>query len=280
LIIFANFLLVNEEGSLVFGGIDTEKYTGDIVYLPVQTIYNQGKNPYGWDLIFSSFSTHNATNDHHLTLPENSQIELSSYNTFIYLPSNIITEVAKGVDVYQSPEHQFWEINCSHSQDQTTYLSFGLGTKESGIAVVNISLSALVLQIYDDVGRPLYCAFGLQNHVDNEVGNPEPNKYVFGTIFMEFAYLIFDLDAQTVGVAQAILNANDSNIQELLPSTTTTPTTAVTPSPSTTIQTSETADTTASAVVTATIRNSARSMYRCPWYCLFCTLVIILLMYI
>ncbi|KAI9369661.1 aspartic peptidase domain-containing protein [Aspergillus egyptiacus] len=203
--------LGEDEGNILFGGINKAHYTGDLQTLPVVPI--NGNYIHLW-LTLTGLGVESAsdeiekTYDHH-ELPV--VVLLDSGATISYLPADIVTQIYSDLDVHFLQGEQIGIVPCD------TYLidreDYNITFSFSGLTI-RVPLRELVLQdamYYHgdtlDIDGGDSCIFGLAPSVDFFP--------ILGDSFLRSAYVVFDLDNNEISMAQANYNPGDDHILEI-----------------------------------------------------------------
>ncbi|KAK5443304.1 hypothetical protein LTS15_010839 [Exophiala xenobiotica] len=174
-------------GQVIFGGIDTSLYAGQLVTLPIVpspdglsrltvewtglSIYVEGSLKYS-----SGGSSLDAVP---ATL-------LDSGTTLGYVPNDIFQALAEIFSLEQDPDTGRWLGLCS-IQSLNAQLDFTFGT------AVTISVPASqILRAWDSSGT--HCQFGFQ---------PGSPPFILGDAFLTSAYAYYDFNAMQISLAQA-----------------------------------------------------------------------------
>ncbi|QRG40023.1 hypothetical protein FDK38_004484 [Candidozyma auris] len=163
------------KGSIIFGGIDTEKYEGELTKYPVA-----GTLGLALDVKSAEIGGHNIT--------LNKQVVLDSGTSLNLWPSDLIDAVGKelgGVDLFG-----FWFVQCDQPKDK--YLTFDFGKNK-----IKVSYQDL---IWKSQGK---CLLGVQPS--------QQDVYIFGDVFLRSAYVYYDLSSKEISIAQA-KDSDTSNI--------------------------------------------------------------------
>jgi hypothetical protein len=198
-------------GSVLFGGVDTDKFYGSLVALSLV----QGP----WPSIEAFFVTLQGVQMRNgagnlITLNGGSTsgpVVLDSGTTLTYLPAAIAQSIFTVVNAVISNGTAY--VNCS--------LASSLFTVEYTFTGITISvpISQLILpQNFTFMGitisvpitqnlSPTQCLFGIQSStIDGSI---------LGDSFLSSAYVVYDLDNKEVHLAQAVINATSENIVEI-----------------------------------------------------------------
>ena len=199
--------LDSNTGSILFGGIDTAKFSGSLIVLPVQPSSNSSYTDF--TVALSSISVKDAAGNtafsqSNLALP----VILDSGTTATYLPDNVINPIIGGVGAVNDPDFGLI-VPCSLANSPATF-NFGFGG--NGGPSIQVSLSEFVTDIFlDDGSQPTYkdgagtvCGFGIMSSGTGPV--------LFGDTFLRSAYVVYDLTNNQIGMAQTNFNATSANV--------------------------------------------------------------------
>jgi hypothetical protein len=189
-------------GSILFGGVDSSKYEGELQTVPLVT-----QNPYSQFIIAL---TNVSSNGQTLLSEDNTLgVLLDCGSSFTYLPESIA-----------SPLFNLYSVDY----DATTAADFGAGTIDcnaasnnpgatvdftfSGSATIKVPLDELVLlnEIRNGVAS---CVFGITVTAQDGVS-------VLGDTFLRSAYMVYDLESNEVSLAQTRFNSTgEAQVQEI-----------------------------------------------------------------
>lgn len=187
-------------GAIVFGGVDTAKYTGDLTALIVQP-YPNGITDYTYyNVAWTGVSIKDGNGER--TLTDSSfaySTLLDSGTTLAEIPPELYNTLASGLGV----DAQGF-LPCGYGAT-TAVLTFYFGGQ--GGPSIDVPISSLILP-YD--GQTTFsdgtsaCMFGLQSG--------DPSNVILGDAFMRSGYFVYDLANNVIAMAQAKLNATDESI--------------------------------------------------------------------
>lgn len=177
-------------GTLLFGGIDEAKFSGDLVKLPYSPVVDQSA---GFFVEIDS-----------VKYPDGSSTSVNGYTIFdtgttlTYFTQEIFQEIGEkfGGQLYVTPKEQYYVVDCSlaDEDDVLTYEFPGVS--------IEVPYSDLVMQLYYSNGQPSgQCALLIL---------PE-NLNILGDNFLRHAYLYYDIADQYIGVKQ-VKYTSDSHI--------------------------------------------------------------------
>jgi hypothetical protein len=205
-------------GSIIFGGIDSDKYQGDLLQMPIvpDTDQNGTKVYADFAVALTSFSmTGQAGNTTNLTQGEyDAPVILDSGTTLTYVPqrlANLIYEKLSAVDDTQNSGLVFVDCDFLTNAPKTTF-NFGFGGS-NGVSI-KVPVDEMVFQLeglfsldgYAPPDLPFSnaCALGI-NGQDEE-------PYILGDTFLRSAYVVYDLKNNLIAIAQTNFNSTTSSI--------------------------------------------------------------------
>ncbi|MCJ1311599.1 hypothetical protein MMC25_005272 [Agyrium rufum] len=206
--------LDSSTGTALFGGVDTEKYHGELQTLPIDQV--QGMY---LEMIVSltgvSLTQNGQTKDQatgsSTELP--SGVLLDSGSTLSYIPSdiaqNIYNNLPSQYEVQYDQTSQYVTCSCDlMNYNATVDFSFGSAT-------ISVQMNELVL-IEETQGGQTACIFGLfpQSPSGSGSSGGEPD-YTLGDTFIRSAYVVYDIGNNQIALAQTDFNATSSNIMEI-----------------------------------------------------------------
>ena len=195
------------QGQILFGGVNTEKYTGSLQTIP---IIKEDGNYYEFIIALTGLSigsTEPSSTTTSSSLP--APVLLDSGSSLVYLPDDLTTDVYNTVSaVYDSSAGAAY-VDCSlANNDSSIQFTF------SG-ATISVPYNELVLDAgTNSAGQPLTfsdgtpaCIFGIA-----PAGTSTP---VLGDTFLRSAYVVYDLANNEISLAQTNFNSTSDNIQEI-----------------------------------------------------------------
>ncbi|KAI1647040.1 acid protease [Daldinia loculata] len=196
-------------GSILFGGIDTEKYQGDLTRI---NIYKDSRSG-----VFSSFTV--ALTSVQASSPSGTDslssefpipVVLDSGTTFSYLPTDLAEQIWQEVGASYYAEVNLSLLPCSMGNSQG-HFSFGFGG--SGGPAINVTMDELVLPLngvtrFEDGPNEgeVICQFGIQNFSSSSA------TFLLGDTFLRSAYVVYDLVNNQVAIAPTDFNSTTSNV--------------------------------------------------------------------
>ncbi|KAJ9611539.1 hypothetical protein H2200_004723 [Cladophialophora chaetospira] len=188
-------------GEILFGGVNTEKYEGDLATVPI--LSTQGQY---YELTIALTGVANAGSAiSSSSLP--AAVLLDSGATLTYLPNDVTQEIYTAVQaVYQSDVGAAYAPCSLSSSAATIVFTF------SGVTI-KVPYDELFLSAgTNNLGQPITfangeeaCLFGIAPAQD---GIP-----VLGDTFLRSAYVVYDLENNEISLAQTTFNSTTDNVQ-------------------------------------------------------------------
>ncbi|CAJ2503878.1 Uu.00g112720.m01.CDS01 [Anthostomella pinea] len=208
-----------ETGTILFGGLDTAKFIGELKAVPIQPDAETGTYS-SFTVALSSFTTtaDNGTVANY-TRAAAIPVILDSGTTLTYLPSSIADRVFDAFGAYDDTSSGgtgLVYVDCGYLSDSKNLtFDFQFGGTDGPLIRVPIdemildnvdSYTGLGLQVPDDLPFDNACSFGLQAN---------QGYYLLGDTFLRSAYVVYDLSNKTIAMAPANLNSTDTHVVEI-----------------------------------------------------------------
>ncbi|KAK0112783.1 hypothetical protein ONS95_014516 [Cadophora gregata] len=213
----------SDTGSILFGGVDTEKYYGTLYSMPIHKDKKGNYTTFTVGLTSMSITPEDGTTIPITNPSFSTPIILESSTTVIYLPGEVVSTIYSLFDVTFTNSTPY--VDCKYSN--SSYMTF---TFESG-SVVKVAYSELINKIFVSSPEPTtlpfsdVCILGiLEGYV--------PGGYLLGDFFLRSAYVVFDLTNNRIGIAQSNQKSVTSNIVEVPPGAASIPQSTGVPFPS------------------------------------------------
>ena len=203
-------------GSIIFGGVDTDKYTGQLQTLPIQKEFDE------YAELIITLSSMEVVNDG----------ENNSVNTD--LPTAVILDSGSSLTYLPNTNAIYTALNVSYSQqDGAAFASCDLANKNVTLdftftsPTISVPISELVLSI-DSVEEDRESSNLGENGEDSYISGGSDEKLclfgiapsngstpVLGDTFLRSAYVVYDLANNEISLAQTDFNSTTSHVVEI-----------------------------------------------------------------
>ena len=207
--------LDTKAGSILFGGVDTSRYLGNLISLPLQRDYT--RNITDLSVTLSSVSITDASGKTTPILPP-AKPGTSTTPTFdpvpacldsgtwdLELPLSIADTIVSGMGGTFTVADGY-VVPCSYAQQHADSLSFTFGFGGEGGAQIKVPLHQLMTD--DDFrfkdGQEA-CSLGI-DPIDTNLGG----IVIFGDSFLRSAYVVYDLENLEIAMAQVVFDTDDN----------------------------------------------------------------------
>lgn len=188
-------------GSILFGGVDTDQFTGTLQTLPIQA---ESGTYAEFFITLTSIQLGNTTIGSDMALA----VLLDSGSSLTYLPDDMVNNLYNSIGaMYDSNEGAAY-VPCSLA-NQNSSMIFTFSSPS-----ISVPMDELVLPVVDGNGRrPEFsngetaCLFG--------IAPAGSGSNAMGDTFLRSAYVVYDLDNNEISLAQTRFNTTSSNVQEI-----------------------------------------------------------------
>ena len=193
--------LESSTGSILFGGVNADKYTGSLETVPIVSDQEGG--------VYSEFiiaMTAIGADGKQGSISNNLKVPalLDSGSSLMYLPDDVTTAIYNAVNAQYSESQGAAFVDCSLSDsDQTLDFTFSSPT-------IRVAMNELVIVAGEDNGSPV-CILGI-----GPAGSSMP---VLGDTFIRSAYIVYDIANNEISLAQTNFNSTSNNVMEISNST-------------------------------------------------------------
>jgi hypothetical protein len=182
-------------GSILFGGVDTDKFHGELQTLPI--IAERGV--YAEFIIALTGMGQNGQNGS-LFQNQNVPVLLDSGSSLMYLPDQVARSLYSKYNARYDSSQGAAYVDCNLANQQGS-LDFSF----SGVKI-SVPLNELVIVAAVSRGQPI-CLLG--------VGPAGNSVAVLGDTFLRSAYVVYDLANNEISLAQTNFNSTSQNVQEI-----------------------------------------------------------------
>ncbi|KAL4912280.1 aspartic peptidase domain-containing protein [Aspergillus aurantiobrunneus] len=188
-------------GSILFGGVDTEKYHGNLQTLPIQNVSGDYS-----ELIIALTGMSLGVKTENRALSSNvlpAAVLLDSGSSLSYLPDSIVEEMYKDIGVTYEPSTGTGYVPCSLAQDNIN-ITFTFSSPEITVGINELTIDTGNLHLSNGERA---CIFGIVPAGDSTA--------VLGDTFLRSAYVVYDMVNNEISIARTRFNSTESNILEI-----------------------------------------------------------------
>ena len=187
--------LQSSTGTILFGGVNTEKFSGSLETLPII-------KEDGFDAEFIIALTGVGANGTAGSIGSNLRLPalLDSGSSLTYLPTDITDTIYNAVGAQYNQEQGTAYVDCGLAKsDQSIEFTFSSPT-------ISVPMSELIVITGSDGGENI-CIMGI-SPIDS-------GTLVLGDTFIRSAYIVYDLTNNEISLAQTKFNSTTDNIMEI-----------------------------------------------------------------
>ncbi|EAW08588.1 pepsin-like aspartic protease [Aspergillus clavatus NRRL 1] len=188
-------------GSILFGGVNTEKYVGDLQSLPIQRV-NGGYSEFVIALTgiaLESESRHSVYSSD--ALP--AAVLLDSGSSLTYLPDPVVESLYNDLKISYEPSSGVGYLPC-HMAGNNINITYTFSRPSITVPIDELVLDAGDLRFRDGARA---CIFGIVPAGDSTA--------VLGDTFLRSAYVVYDLANNEISIANTNFNSTTDNILEI-----------------------------------------------------------------
>jgi len=214
--------LESATGSIIFGGLDADKYHGNLLQMPVvPTRLRNGSQVYAeLGVALTSFGI-TGQKGNTVNLTSNSYrgevVVLDSGTTITYLPDSIVAQIYQETGAVDDTEGSgMVYIDCNIKKNSPA-LAFNYGFGGATGLSIAIPIDEVVFDLQDLFADPNAtipslpfaspCAFGIWSGGDT-------GPFILGDTFLRSAYVVYDLENNEIAIAQTNFNSSSSSVVE------------------------------------------------------------------
>ncbi|KAF2664525.1 acid protease [Microthyrium microscopicum] len=197
------------QGNILFGGVDDAKFNGNLVVLPLQVDSDSGIID-TFTVTFSGLEIDGNGGKTVYSVNSTAPVILDSGTSLTYLPDDIANAIIGGVGVINSQNYGYI-VDCNVGNTAGIF-KFKFGNANG--PVIAAKISQFVIPFDPSLGAaPKFksgataCQWGILP------SGEDPN--LFGDTFLRSAYVVYNLDANTVALAETNFNVKDTNIKQI-----------------------------------------------------------------
>lgn len=214
--------LDSSTGSIIFGGLDSDKFQGNLVQVPVvPDHYRNGTEVFvELKVNMTSFGITSATNTTNTTAFTQFSIVLDSGTSLTYLPDTLANAIFKMVGAYDDTATTGGVFVDCDILKKTPGQTFNFGFQNG--AEIKVDMTEMIFPLTGLFAIPASyvpsssslgfsssnaCALGL-------LGGGATGPFLLGDTFLRSAYVVYDLTNNVIGLAQTNFNSSKTTIME------------------------------------------------------------------
>lgn len=202
-------------GSILFGGVDTNKFSGTLATVPIIPVMGVRS-----EFIIALTGLGQNGNQGSIIANTNIGVLLDCGSSLTYLPNQITQNIFDAYNVNYNSQNQQGTVNCDLA-NQNGSIDFTFSGQ-----TISVGLNELVVEDGSRNGEPV-CIFGIAPAGDS--------TSVLGDTFLRSAYVVYDIDANQIGLAPTKFNVTSSNIMQISSGSSGIPSATPVPSPVTSV---------------------------------------------
>ncbi|KAF2149132.1 acid protease [Myriangium duriaei CBS 260.36] len=205
--------LANGHGTILFGGVDRAKYTGNLALVDIQPNAETGSYD-TFTVVLSKITFTIGGQTGTMSLPTGGlAVLLDSGTTLTYLPEDLATAVYQGLGVSLDAENGP-VLPCGVDTSDATF-TFMFGS-DSGVPI-EVNLGQFVLPFPNGFKAPSIkgqpaCMFGIRSISSVPDGD---STFLFGDSFLRSVYVVYDLDNNQIGLAPTKFDVTENDPQAI-----------------------------------------------------------------
>ena len=204
--------LESSTGSILFGGVDTDKYVGSLQTLPIQRErggYTQVVISISGMSLIQNGRNSSLTND----LPTTALLDSGSSLT--YLPDDLTNDIYTALDVQYSQRDGTPLCSCSLANENIT-LDFAFTSP-----TISVPINELVINPNSEQYEQSTSARKRQSFSDSDsvcifgIAPSGGYRALLGDTFLRSAYVVYDFANNEISLAQTNFESTTSNVREI-----------------------------------------------------------------
>lgn len=195
-------------GSILFGGVDKSKYTGDLVAMPIIPNPQLSNDTYkvytDMNVILSNITVTGI--DNVFGINDTSIVVLDSGTSLTYIPTGAWQVINNTLNSVYDNNTQNYYVDCALRDKDTTF-TFTFGGPDGPSIDVDVTEFIFPQQDNATIGDTTpACQLTIL---------PTTGDYLLGDTFLRSAYVVYDLANKEIAIAQTNFNGGEADIQEI-----------------------------------------------------------------
>lgn len=207
-------------GEIIFGGTDSSKYTGNLVYLPVAALSTgiASQSYYYWMVYGQGINVLNPVSaTSNVTLSSVAPFVIDTGTTLTYFPDDVAQSIAKGIAgdkiaLDSSSGSYIVDCNAAKSNAALQFEMSSTGQVSASPVTLTVPVSELVIPLDSlSIDTATICMLGIapigtSSSTTTGAGSSSSfssQMYLIGDSVLRSAYLVFDIGNKRIGFAAA-----------------------------------------------------------------------------
>ncbi|KAK7208231.1 aspartic peptidase domain-containing protein [Myxozyma melibiosi] len=192
-------------GSVLFGGIDRSKFSGELVSLPIDTYYGES-SPTEFYVTLDGFGYTSDSKETQVSDSLDTAVLLDSGTSFCYVDSEIVAAIAKLTGAVYSSDVDGYVQTCDVMNVDAS-IDFYFSNLTIKVPIANI-----FYPLTDTAGEAITFTSGEAACQLSMMDNSDVGTSILGDTFLRAAYVVYDLDNAVIAMAQTKYNVTDTDI--------------------------------------------------------------------
>ncbi|KAK9359782.1 aspartic peptidase domain-containing protein [Lipomyces starkeyi] len=204
-------------GSILFGGVDRAKYSGNLVKLPLD-LYTGESQPSEFFVTLDGVGYTNADGSRNEMVSNMDEpVLLDCGTSFNYLPDGALRAIANAVSASYNTRLGYYVQSCT-----VTSVNASIDFYFGGVTI-KVPLKEILYPAVTSSGRQLTFTNGQPVCLLTVASNSDLGVSILGDTFLRSAYVVYDLDNNVISLAQTVFNETKSDIVAIGTGTTAVP---------------------------------------------------------
>ncbi|KAK9249011.1 aspartic peptidase domain-containing protein [Lipomyces tetrasporus] len=193
-------------GSILFGGVDRTKYSGNLVELPLD-LYTGESEPTEFFVTLEGVGyTDIDGSENEMVSSLGEPVLLDSGTSFSYVPIGVLRAITNAISASYSSELGYYVQSCT-----VTSVNASIDYYFDGVTI-KVPLNEILYPATTTSGRQLTFTNGQPVCLLTVNSNADIGVSILGDTFLRSAYVVYDLDNHVIALAQTIFNETESDI--------------------------------------------------------------------
>ncbi len=196
-------------GQILFGGIDTAKFTGPLMSMPMDKTQGSS-NATEFFVTLTGIGLTNANGQSNSLTISNTPALLDSGTSYVYLPQSVIDQILQNIPAQMNKQLGLYVLPNCNLQNYNGSIDFSFSNLK-----IRVPLSEIIVNGYFSDGTAISYADGSPACILSTLSDSSSGFIVLGDTFLRSAYVVYDLENQQIAMAQTDFNATGSNVVEI-----------------------------------------------------------------